>query len=67
MAETEMVSARLPAELVAALRKRAEGRGESLTDAVREGALMVLGLCPTCGQRTSRNPYTAQDLGVDDR
>ena len=51
MAETEMASARLPAEIVAALKKHAEGNGETLSDTLRRGALMVLGICPTCGQK----------------
>ena len=51
MAESEMASARLPGELVAALRKRAEETGESLSDQIRAGALMLLGICPTCGQK----------------
>ena len=60
MADTEMASARLPAEIVAALRKRAEESGESLSDLLRRGALMVLGICPTCGQK-------APDPGEDPR
>ena len=51
MADTEMASFRLPADLVMALRKRAEENGESMSDALRRGALMVLGICPTCGQK----------------
>jgi hypothetical protein len=51
VAETEMASARLPGEIVAALKKRAEENGESLSDMLRRGALMVLGICPTCGQK----------------
>jgi hypothetical protein len=46
---TEMTSFRLPADLVAALKERAAENGESLSDALRRGALMVLGKCPTCG------------------
>jgi hypothetical protein len=52
VADTEMTSFRLPSEIVQALRKRAEENGESLSDALRRGALMVLGICPTCGQET---------------
>ena len=33
------------------LKKRAEENGESLSDLLRRGALMVLGICPTCGQK----------------
>jgi hypothetical protein len=51
VADTEMASARLPADLVAALKQRAAENGESLSDALRRGALMVLGICPTCGQK----------------
>jgi hypothetical protein len=50
MADSEMTSFRLPADLVAALRQRAAENGESLSDLLRRGALMVLGICPTCGQ-----------------
>ena len=52
VAETEMLSARLSADLVAALKKHATEGGESLSDVLRRGALMVLGICPTCGQKT---------------
>ena len=48
---TSTTSTRLPAELVTALRERAEADGESLSDLLRRGALMVLGICPTCGQK----------------
>jgi hypothetical protein len=51
VADTEMASARLPADIVAALKKRADEGGESLSDLLRRGALMVLGICPTCGQK----------------
>lgn len=51
MPESEMASARLPADLVAALKQRAAQNGESLSDLLRRGALMVLGVCPTCGQK----------------
>jgi hypothetical protein len=51
MAEREMASVRLPTEIVAALRKRAEETGESFSDQIRAGALMLLGICPTCGQK----------------
>jgi Ribbon-helix-helix protein, copG family len=48
--DKEMVSFRLPADLVKALREHAEGNGENLSDALRRGALLVLGICPTCGR-----------------
>ena len=51
MATTEIASARLPPDLVSALRGRAEANGESVSDLLRRGALMVLGICPTCGQK----------------
>lgn len=50
--DTEMASARLPGDIVAALRKMAEENGETLSDLMRRGALMVLGICPTCGRKT---------------
>ena len=45
-------SVRLPAELLAALRRRAEEDGRTISDGLRSGALMLLGFCPTCGQKT---------------
>ncbi len=51
MADSEMASARLPAEMVAALKQMAAETGESLSDLLRRGALLVLGICPTCGQK----------------
>lgn len=45
-------SFRLPADIVTALRERAERNGESVSDLLRRAALMVLGICPTCGQPT---------------
>lgn len=51
MAESEMASVRMPADLVAALRKRGEETGESMSDMLRAGSLMLLGICPTCGQK----------------
>jgi hypothetical protein len=50
MADTEMTSFRLPGDVVAALRKAAEDSGETVSDLLRRGALMILGTCPTCGQ-----------------
>ncbi len=44
----EPVSVRLPADLVAALRQKAAEDGMTLSDALRQGALGVLGICPTC-------------------
>ena len=55
------VSVRLPADLMAALRKRAEENGETISDALRNGALMLLGICPTCGQKAP----AANDPGKD--
>lgn len=46
--EKEVVSARLPPELGAALRAHADAAGESVSDALRRGVLLVLGKCPTC-------------------
>jgi hypothetical protein len=46
-----MASFRLPGDLVAALRQRAADNDESMSDILRRGALMVLGICPTCGQK----------------
>lgn len=51
MAQREMASFRLEADLVAALRKHAEERDESMSDVLRRGALMVLGYCPTCQRK----------------
>ena len=65
MAETEMASVRLPADLVAALRKRGEENGESLSDMLRQGALMVLGICPTCGQKAEGQERTGKK-GAED-
>lgn len=50
MAETEMTSFRLPGDIIAALRKLAEDRGETLSDVLRQAALVRLGICPTCGR-----------------
>ena len=49
MADTEMTSFRLPGDVVAALRKVADENGETVSDLLRRGALMILGICPTCG------------------
>ena len=46
------VSVRLPGDLMTALREHAGKNGETISDALRQGALMVLGICPTCGQKT---------------
>lgn len=56
MAETEMASVRMPADLVAALRRRGEETGESMSDMLRAGCLMLLGVCPTCGQKAPVPP-----------
>ena len=50
MADAPMASFRLPVDVMAALRQRGEETGESVSDMLRQGALMVLGICPTCGQ-----------------
>ena len=50
VSDSNMVSVRMPAELMAALRERAEANGMTISDALRDGALMLLGVCPTCGQ-----------------
>jgi hypothetical protein len=59
MPDTEMTSFRLPVEIVAALRKHAEERGETLTDTMRRAALTILGTCPTCGQAAPKDPEAA--------
>lgn len=56
MTASEMASARLPPDLVAALRVKAEANGESVSDLLRRGALMVLGNCPTCGRPMTGGP-----------
>lgn len=61
MAETSAASFRLPADLLEALRKHAEERGESFSDVLRRAALMVLGVCPTCGQQWTPEPPKAVD------
>ena len=43
MASRDMASFRMDPQLVDALRKHAEEGGESLSDVLRRGALMVLG------------------------
>ena len=50
MAESEMTSFRLTADLVAALKQRAAADGQTVSEVLRRGALMLLGVCPTCGQ-----------------
>lgn len=52
MTDDKVASIRLPGDLAAALKQHAEANGETLSDAMRRGALMVLGICPTCGQKT---------------
>ena len=51
MADAPLTSFRLPADVLAALRQRGKETGESVSDMLRAGALMVLGICPTCGQK----------------
>lgn len=50
MAKDDMASVRMPADLLKALRGRAEAEGVSLSDIMRQAALIALGVCPTCGQ-----------------
>jgi hypothetical protein len=45
-----MTSFRLTSDLAEALKERAAKTGESVSDILRRGALMMLGICPTCGQ-----------------
>jgi hypothetical protein len=59
-------SFRLPAELVAALRKHAEERGETISEALRRGVLMVLGKCPTCGQALQAAADGAEAPDIDE-
>ena len=47
----EMTSFRMEPELVAALRALATERGETLSEVMRKGALLVLGYCPTCHRK----------------
>ena len=56
MADTEMASFRLPADLVKALKDHAAAGGESLSDVLRRASLMMLGTCPTCGQKAPDPP-----------
>ena len=51
MTGKEMTSFRLDAQIVAALRKHAGERGETLSDVLRHAALLVLGYCPTCRRK----------------
>jgi hypothetical protein len=63
MANSPPTSFRLPADVLAALRERGEETGESVSDMLRQGALMVLGICPTCGQKAPA--ATDNDPGKD--
>ena len=49
-AQMEPVSVRMTADLVKALRDRADEQGCSFSDVIRDAALLALGLCPTCGR-----------------
>jgi hypothetical protein len=63
--DSNPVSARLPADLLQALRERAEKDGMTVSDALRIGALMLLGVCPTCGQKApaaGSEPDPGKDL-----
>ena len=53
---SEMTSFRLPGDLLAALRQRADENGEPLSDVLRRAVLLVLGKCPTCGQDCKQVP-----------
>jgi hypothetical protein len=53
------VSVRLPGDIMQALRERAEADGITISDALRVGALMLLGVCPTCGQKAPRATQAA--------
>ena len=46
-------SFRLPADVTEALRKLGDDTGETMSDLLRRGALMVLGICPTCGREAN--------------
>jgi hypothetical protein len=41
-------------DLVDAVKQAAKVRGETFTDAMRRGALLYLGQCPTCGHEIER-------------
>jgi len=56
MAKNEMTSFRLTADLVRALKERAEENGETFSDTVRSACLLLLGTCPTCGQQPPAEP-----------
>ena len=61
MADTQPTSFRLPVDVMAALRLRGDQTGETVSDMLRQGALMLLGVCPTCGQKV---PVAAPEEGV---
>ena len=63
MADSEMTSFRLSVDLVAALKQRAADNGEPLSDLLRRGALMVLGICPTCGQKAPQEQQQGGETG----
>lgn len=48
-----MTSFRLPGDVVAALRKLGSETGETMSELLRRGALVVLGICPTCGREAN--------------
>lgn len=54
MTGKEMISVRVKPELLTALRLLADERGESLSETLRRGALLVLGHCPTCHRRVEQ-------------
>jgi hypothetical protein len=61
VSDDKVASIRLPGDLAAALKQHAEENGETLSDAMRRGALMVLGICPTCGQPAPRPEATTPE------
>ena len=65
MADSSPASFRLPVDVLAALRRRDEETGESISDMLRQGALMVLGICPTCGQKAPAAAGNEPDPGKD--
>ncbi len=49
-----LVTARFPPDLAAAVKAYAEKEGTSVSEVLRQGALGLLGFCPTCGQAWGR-------------
>ena len=63
MASKPAVSLRMDPDMVTAVQALADQSGETFSDIMRRGALMVLGKCPTCGHKIERVP----DGDVDER